>query len=46
MGGPSTVTRVVFGVRRGVGPVFYFVYGHRRSRLAAPDPSEGRTHQK
>ena len=36
----SAVTRVVFGVRMAVGLVFYFVYGHRRSRLATPAPPE------
>ncbi|TDT36860.1 amino acid/polyamine/organocation transporter (APC superfamily) [Streptomyces sp. BK208] len=46
MGSLSTVTWVVFGVWMGGGLVFYFLYGHRRSRLATPDPSEVRTHQK
>ncbi|MGW5784827.1 amino acid permease [Streptomyces sp. NPDC003757] len=46
MGSLSTVTWVVFGVWMGGGLVFYFLYGHRRSRLATPDPSEVRAHQK
>ncbi|MDQ0963155.1 APA family basic amino acid/polyamine antiporter [Streptomyces sp. B4I13] len=40
MGSLSAVTWVVFGVWMGVGLVFYFPYGHRRSRLATPAPSE------
>lgn len=40
MGSLSAVTWVVFGVRMAVGLVFYFVYGHRRSRLATPAPPE------
>lgn len=36
----SAVTWVVFGVWMAVGLVFYFVYGHRRSRLATPAPPE------
>ncbi|GGV68443.1 MULTISPECIES: amino acid permease [Streptomyces] len=36
MGSLSAVTWVVFGVWMVVGLVFYFVYGYRRSRLAAP----------
>ncbi|MDQ0829748.1 APA family basic amino acid/polyamine antiporter [Streptomyces achromogenes] len=40
MGSLSAVTWVVFGVWMGVGLVFYFLYGHRRSRLATPAPSE------
>lgn len=34
MGSLSAVTWVVFGVWMAAGLVFYFVYGHRRSRLA------------
>ncbi|WP_369388067.1 amino acid permease [Streptomyces sp. CG1] len=34
MGSLSAVTWIVFGVWMAVGLVFYFVYGHRRSRLA------------
>ncbi|MEU1408333.1 amino acid permease [Streptomyces sp. NPDC005728] len=33
----DTVTWVVFGCWMAVGLVFYFVYGHRRSRLATPE---------
>src|SRR4051812_12217890 len=40
MGSLSAVTWVVFGVWMAVGLVFYFVYGHRRSRLATPASSE------
>jgi len=40
MGSLSAVTWVVFGVWTAVGLVFYFVYGHRRSRLATPASSE------
>ncbi|MFI1509528.1 amino acid permease [Streptomyces sp. NPDC020597] len=40
MGSLSAVTWVVFGVWMAVGLVFYFLYGHRRSRLATPAPSE------
>ncbi|WP_373559099.1 amino acid permease C-terminal domain-containing protein [Streptomyces sp. SA15] len=36
MGSLSAVTWGVFGVWMAVGLVFYFVYGHRRSRLAPP----------
>jgi APA family basic amino acid/polyamine antiporter len=39
MGSLSAVTWVVFGVWMAVGLVFYFLYGHRRSRLAAADPA-------
>ncbi|MEU8748152.1 amino acid permease [Streptomyces parvulus] len=46
MGSLSTVTWVVFGVWMAAGLVFYFVYGQRRSRLATPDTSGARTHQK
>ncbi|GGV21370.1 amino acid transporter [Streptomyces filipinensis] len=35
MGSLSAVTWIVFGVWMAVGLVFYFVYGYRRSRLAA-----------
>lgn len=39
-GSLSAVTWVVFGVWMAVGLVFYFVYGYRRSRLAAePSPA-------
>ncbi len=38
-GGLSAVTWVVLGVWTAVGLVFYFLYGHRRSRLAAADPA-------
>ncbi|MFF4836806.1 amino acid permease C-terminal domain-containing protein [Streptomyces sp. NPDC001315] len=37
VGSRSAVTWVVFGVRMAVGLVFYFVCGHRRSRLATPE---------
>jgi basic amino acid/polyamine antiporter, APA family len=37
MGSLSAVTWVVFGVWMAVGLVFYFLYGHRRSRLAAAE---------
>nr|WP_196789853.1 amino acid permease [Streptomyces caniscabiei] len=37
MGSLSTVTWVVFGVWMAAGLVFYFSYGHRRSRLATPE---------
>ncbi|MDX3798943.1 amino acid permease [Streptomyces sp. AK04-3B] len=40
MGSLSAVTWAVFGVWMAVGLVFYFLYGHRRSRLATPAPSE------
>jgi APA family basic amino acid/polyamine antiporter len=40
MGSLSAVTWAVFGVWTAVGLVFYFLYGQRRSRLAAPAPSE------
>ncbi|GHJ38922.1 amino acid permease [Streptomyces sp. TS71-3] len=36
MGSLSAVTWLVFGIWMAVGVVFYFVYGHRRSRLAVP----------
>lgn len=35
-GSPSPVTWVVFGIWMAVGLVFYFLYGFRRSRRAAP----------
>jgi len=41
-GSLSAVTWVVFGVWMAVGLVFYFLYGYRRSRLAAPAPSEAK----
>ena len=37
MGSLSAVTWVVFGVWMAAGLVFYFLYGHRRSRLATPE---------
>lgn len=37
MGSLSTVTWVVFGVWMAAGLVFYFLYGHCRSRLATPE---------
>jgi APA family basic amino acid/polyamine antiporter len=37
MGSLSTVTWIVFGAWMAVGLVFYFVYGHRRSRLATAE---------
>lgn len=40
MGSLSAVTWAVFGVWMMAGLVFYFLYGQRRSRLAAPAPSE------
>jgi APA family basic amino acid/polyamine antiporter len=40
MGSLSAVTWVVFGIWTAVGLVFYFVYGHRRSRLAPTAPPE------
>lgn len=40
MGSLSAVTWVVFGIWLAVGLVFYFVYGHRRSRLAPTAPPE------
>lgn len=40
MGSLSAVTWAVFGVWTAVGLVFYFLCGQRRSRLAAPAPSE------
>ncbi|MGY0487799.1 amino acid permease [Streptomyces sp. WG-D5] len=36
MGSLSAITWIVFGVWMAVGLVFYFSYGMRRSRLAAP----------
>ncbi|GAA1011420.1 amino acid permease [Streptomyces sp. F-3] len=36
MGSLSAVTWAVFGIWMAVGLVFYFLYGFRRSRLAAP----------
>ncbi|MFI0239568.1 amino acid permease [Streptomyces sp. NPDC016845] len=36
MGSLSAITWIVFGVWMAVGLVFYFCYGMRRSRLAAP----------
>ncbi|MFE6890486.1 amino acid permease [Streptomyces sp. NPDC057694] len=37
MGSLSVITWIVFGVWMAVGLVFYFCYGMRRSRLAAPE---------
>ncbi|MFD8569697.1 amino acid permease [Streptomyces sp. NPDC059639] len=37
MGSLSAITWIVFGVWMAVGLVFYFCYGMRRSRLAAPE---------
>ncbi|MEB8336568.1 amino acid permease [Streptomyces endophyticus] len=37
MGSLSAITWIVFGVWMAVGLVFYFSYGMRRSRLAAPE---------
>jgi APA family basic amino acid/polyamine antiporter len=37
MGSLSATNWAVLGVWMGVGLVFYFGYGHRRSRLAPPE---------
>ncbi|MFI2509889.1 amino acid permease [Streptomyces sp. NPDC018972] len=42
MGSLSTITWVVFGVWMAAGLVFYFLYGYRRSRLAAPAAPEAK----
>ncbi|MGW5060174.1 hypothetical protein ACWEQ2_23175 [Streptomyces sp. NPDC004096] len=38
-GCPATVTSVLFGCRTAPGLVFYFLWGHRRSRQAAVEPA-------